>query len=86
MPRRLLILRIALDHRDNGEPAVAHGPTQLATSAHVAAALRPLADRFVKLLCTIGIVGTELLAIPTLAGSAAYASLTKIAEPRSVCP
>jgi NRAMP (natural resistance-associated macrophage protein)-like metal ion transporter len=51
----------------------AHGQTQLATSADVAAALRPLAGRFAMLLYTIGIVGTGLLAIPTLAGSAAYA-------------
>lgn len=51
----------------------AHGRTELATSADVAAALRPLAGRFAMLLYTIGIVGTGLLAIPTLAGSAAYA-------------
>jgi len=51
----------------------AHGQTQLATSADVAAALRPLAGRFAVLLYTVGIVGTGLLAIPTLAGSAAYA-------------
>ena len=51
----------------------AHGQTQLATSADVAAALVPLAGRFAMLLYTIGIVGTGLLAIPTLAGSAAYA-------------
>lgn len=51
----------------------AHGQTHLATSADVAAALRPLAGRFAMLLYTIGIVGTGLLAIPTLAGSAAYA-------------
>ena len=50
-----------------------HGQTQLATSADVAAALRPLAGRFAMLLYTIGTVGTGLLAIPTLAGSAAYA-------------
>jgi Mn2+/Fe2+ NRAMP family transporter len=51
----------------------AHGQTQLATSGDVAAALRPLAGRFAMLLYTIGVVGTGLLAIPTLAGSAAYA-------------
>jgi Mn2+/Fe2+ NRAMP family transporter len=51
----------------------AHGQTKLATSADVAAALRPLAGPFAMLLYTIGIVGTGLLAIPTLAGSAAYA-------------
>jgi Mn2+/Fe2+ NRAMP family transporter len=51
----------------------AHGQTHLETSADVAAALRPLAGRSAMLLYTIGIVGTGLLAIPTLAGSAAYA-------------
>lgn len=51
----------------------AHGQTELATSADVAEALRPLSGRFAMLLYTIGIVGTGLLAIPTLAGSAAYA-------------
>lgn len=51
----------------------AHGATELATSADVAAALEPLAGRFAMLLFTVGIVGTGLLAIPTLAGSAAYA-------------
>ncbi|HVT40077.1 MAG TPA: divalent metal cation transporter [Gemmatimonadaceae bacterium] len=51
----------------------AHGKTDLATSADVAAALRPLAGRFAMLLYTVGLVGTGLLAIPTLSGSAAYA-------------
>ena len=51
----------------------AHGQTRLGTSADVAAALVPLAGRSAMLLYTIGIVGTGLLAIPTLAGSAAYA-------------
>ena len=51
----------------------ANGQTELATSADVAAALQPLAGNLAMLLYTIGIVGTGLLAIPTLAGSAAYA-------------
>ncbi len=51
----------------------AHGQTHIASSADVASALRPLAGRFAVLLYTVGIVGTGLLAIPTLAGSAAYA-------------
>jgi NRAMP (natural resistance-associated macrophage protein)-like metal ion transporter len=50
-----------------------HGMTQPATSREVAEALRPLAGRFATLLYTLGIVGTGLLAIPTLSGSAAYA-------------
>ncbi len=51
----------------------AHGQTELASSADVAAALRPLAGRSATLFYTVGIVGTGLLAIPTLAASAAYA-------------
>jgi Mn2+/Fe2+ NRAMP family transporter len=39
----------------------------------VAESLRPLAGRFAALLYTLGLVGTGLLAIPTLSGSAAYA-------------
>jgi Mn2+/Fe2+ NRAMP family transporter len=49
-----------------------HGLTELSTSRQVAEALRPLAGNFATLLYTIGIVGTGLLAIPTLSGSAAY--------------
>jgi Mn2+/Fe2+ NRAMP family transporter len=51
----------------------AHGVTQIETAAQAAAALRPLAGRFASTLFAAGIVGTGLLAIPTLAGSAAYA-------------
>jgi NRAMP (natural resistance-associated macrophage protein)-like metal ion transporter len=50
-----------------------HGLTKLETSKEVAEALRPLAGRFAEVLYTAGIVGVGLLAIPTLAGSAAYA-------------
>jgi Mn2+/Fe2+ NRAMP family transporter len=50
-----------------------HGRTDLSTSREVAEALRPLAGNLATLLYTLGIVGTGLLAIPTLSGSAAYA-------------
>jgi NRAMP (natural resistance-associated macrophage protein)-like metal ion transporter len=50
-----------------------HGITSPGTSKDVALALKPLAGRFAALLYTIGLVGTGILAIPTLAGSAAYA-------------
>jgi Mn2+/Fe2+ NRAMP family transporter len=50
-----------------------HGMTHPQSSREVASALTPLAGRFAALLYTIGIVGTGALAIPTLAGSAAYA-------------
>jgi Mn2+/Fe2+ NRAMP family transporter len=50
-----------------------HGITRPQTSTEVASALRPLAGPFATALYTVGIVGTGALAIPTLAGSAAYA-------------
>ncbi len=50
-----------------------HGVTNVETSTDVAAALEPLAGRFSALLYAVGIIGTGALAIPTLAGSAAYA-------------
>jgi Mn2+/Fe2+ NRAMP family transporter len=49
------------------------GITSPESSRQVAAALTPLAGRFASLLYTLGLVGTGALAIPTLAGSAAYA-------------
>jgi NRAMP (natural resistance-associated macrophage protein)-like metal ion transporter len=50
-----------------------HGITDIQTSAQAAEALRPLAGRFTFFLFAMGIVGTGLLAVPVLAGSAAYA-------------
>jgi len=50
-----------------------HGITSPQTSREVAEALEPLAGRYASLLYTLGLVGTGALAIPTLAGSAAYA-------------
>ena len=49
------------------------GLTHLQSSRQVAEALRPLAGRFAETLYTVGLIGVGLLAIPTLAGSAAYA-------------
>lgn len=51
----------------------AQGKTDIASAAQAAEALRPVAGDFAFLLFTIGIVGTGLLALPVLAGSAAYA-------------
>ena len=51
----------------------ANGITDIATSAQAAQALRPIAGPFAALFFTMGIVGTGLLAVPVLAGSAAYA-------------
>jgi NRAMP (natural resistance-associated macrophage protein)-like metal ion transporter len=49
------------------------GVTNIQSSAQAAEALRPLAGEFASLLFSMGIVGTGLLAVPVLAGSAAYA-------------
>jgi NRAMP (natural resistance-associated macrophage protein)-like metal ion transporter len=50
-----------------------HGVTDIQTSAQAAQALRPVAGEFAFTLFSMGIIGTGLLAIPVLAGSAAYA-------------
>ena len=50
-----------------------HGIVNISSSKEVALALRPLAGNFATLLYTVGIVAVGFLAIPTLAGSAAYA-------------
>jgi NRAMP (natural resistance-associated macrophage protein)-like metal ion transporter len=46
---------------------------EIQTAAQAARALEPLAGRFASTLFAVGVVGTGLLAVPTLAGSAAYA-------------
>ncbi|MGZ3704832.1 MAG: NRAMP family divalent metal transporter [Bdellovibrionota bacterium] len=51
----------------------AHGVTKVETSSQASLALEPLAGHFAALLYTLGLLGTGLLAIPTLTGSAAYA-------------
>jgi NRAMP (natural resistance-associated macrophage protein)-like metal ion transporter len=50
-----------------------HGITKIETSRQAAEALRPLAGNFAATLFTLGVVGVGFLAIPTLAGSTAYA-------------
>ncbi|MFA5170934.1 MAG: divalent metal cation transporter [Sulfuriferula sp.] len=50
-----------------------HGVTGIQTSAQAASALRPIAGDFAFWLFSVGIIGTGMLAIPVLAGSAAYA-------------
>lgn len=49
------------------------GITNIASAADAAAALKPLAGNYASLLFTIGILGTGLLGVPILAGSASYA-------------
>jgi len=51
----------------------AHGITEITTSKQAAEALRPLAGNLATTLYTVGILAVGFLAIPTLAGSAAYA-------------
>ncbi|MGY8666477.1 divalent metal cation transporter [Bradyrhizobium sp. UFLA05-109] len=50
----------------------ANGVTKINSATEAAEALRPLAGDFTFLLFALGIIGTGLLAIPVLAGSAAY--------------
>jgi len=50
-----------------------HGITHIETTRQAAEALRPLAGKFAATLFTVGIIGVGFLAIPTLAGSTAYA-------------
>jgi len=51
----------------------AHGHSAIETAAQAAAALRPVAGRNAFVLFALGIIGTGLLSVPVLAGSAAYA-------------
>jgi Mn2+/Fe2+ NRAMP family transporter len=51
----------------------ANGMTDIATAEQAAQALRPIAGPFAFQLFALGIIGTGLLAVPVLAGSAAYA-------------
>ena len=58
-----------------------HGITDIQTSAQAAEALRPIAGDYAAGLFALGIVGTGLLAVPVLAGSAAYAFCEAIKRP-----
>lgn len=51
----------------------AHGHTDIQTSAQAAEALRAVAGRFTFIVFSAGILGTGMLTLPVLAGSAAYA-------------
>jgi NRAMP (natural resistance-associated macrophage protein)-like metal ion transporter len=51
----------------------AHGVTDIQSATQAAESLRPLAGELCFLLFSVGIIGTGLLAVPVLAGSAAYA-------------
>ena len=51
----------------------ANGVTHIETAAQAAEALRPIAGNLTFILFALGIIGTGMLAVPVLAGSAAYA-------------
>jgi len=51
----------------------AHGIVRVETASQAAEALRPVAGELTFVLFAAGIIGTGLLAVPVLAGSAAYA-------------
>jgi len=51
----------------------ANGVTEIESAAQAAQALRPIAGDLAFALFAIGIIGTGMLAVPVLAGSAAYA-------------
>lgn len=51
----------------------AHGTTDITSAQQAAESLRPLGGGWAYLLFTLGIIGTGMLAVPVLAGSAAYA-------------
>src|SRR6266849_6474533 len=61
-----------------------HGVTDIQTSEEAALALRPIAGEFAFAIFACGIVGTGLLAIPVLAGSAAYALAEAMQDRKSV--
>jgi NRAMP (natural resistance-associated macrophage protein)-like metal ion transporter len=50
-----------------------HGITNIGSAADAAAALKPIAGPYAFLFFALGIIGTGFLAVPVLAGSAAYA-------------
>src|SRR3954453_2923501 len=51
----------------------AHNVTEIETSAQAAEALRPIAGSLAETIFALGVIGTGLLSVPVLAGSAAYA-------------
>ncbi len=50
-----------------------HGVSEITSAAQAAEGLRPIAGRFAFALFMLGSVGTGILSVPVLAGSAAYA-------------
>lgn len=59
----------------------AHGTTDINSAAQAATALRPLVGQFAFAVFAAGIIGTGLLAVPVLAGSAAYGVAEALGRP-----
>lgn len=74
----LVALAIMLTAAATLHPA---GITNIETSAQAAEALRPIAGNYATIIFALGIVGTGLLAVPVLAGSAAYALGEAVGKP-----
>jgi NRAMP (natural resistance-associated macrophage protein)-like metal ion transporter len=62
----------------------AHGKADIQTASQAAEALRPFAGHWAFAIFTLGIVGTGLLAVPVLAGSAGYALSESLAWRRGL--
>lgn len=62
----------------------AHGVTNIESAPAAAAALQPIAGDFAFILFAAGLIGTGMLAIPILAGSAAYALKDLVGMPGSL--
>jgi NRAMP (natural resistance-associated macrophage protein)-like metal ion transporter len=62
----------------------AHGIHDVESAAQAAKALEPVAGRWSFVLFALGIIGTGMLAIPTLAGSTAYAVAETFKWPRGL--
>ena len=62
----------------------ANGIIDITTSSQAAEALRPIAGQFAFAMFALGIIGTGLLAVPVLAGSAAYAVTEMLGVPGSL--
>ena len=62
----------------------AHGVHDIESAAQTAQALKPVAGEFAFALFAMGMVGTGLLAVPVLAGSAAYAVAETMRWPGSL--
>ncbi len=60
------------------------GVTNIETAAQAAEALRPIAGEFTFVVFALGIIGTGMLAVPVLAGAAAYAVVESFDWPQGL--